>query len=140
MPHVVLAEKLKILQLEIVLLLLKLPGVKVVEPEEKIPFAGFDAPSRMSQLSIRLLSLPFKPVVVLNKTTPSTVEVLTPASVQNRTMLFEPSLMKRIASPVVLRLLTVSSFDGPTPPGRPSTASPKTPPSPLPLPPLPAPR
>src|SRR5215203_3349726 len=82
MPLVALPapKKLKMLLLEIVLPLLFV-AVVVVEPLEKIPLSGVVAPSRMSQLSIVLLSLPFAPVVVLNRTTPPVVEVLTPDNV-----------------------------------------------------------
>ena len=78
----VLLKKLKILLFEIILPLL-LVAVVVVVPLEKIPLFGVVAPSRISQLSIVLLSLPFAPVVVLNRMTPFVVEVLTPVTVQN---------------------------------------------------------
>lgn len=96
-------KKLEILQLEMVILSL-FWAANVVVPEAKMPLAGVVAPSRISQLSIVLLSLPLAPVVVLKSTTPFVVEVFTPCTVQKRTMLFEPSLIKRMAVPVVLVL------------------------------------
>ncbi len=69
------------LQLAIVLLLLNCVVVVLV-PELKIQLVGVVAPSCTSQNSIRLLSLPVVPVVVLNTITPLAVEVFTPCTSQ----------------------------------------------------------
>src|SRR5437870_1192702 len=94
--------------------------------------AGVVAPSRRLLLSRVLLSLPVVPVVVLNKTTPLVAEVLTPCTLQYLIVLLTASLMKRIATPVVLVLAIVKApaggalgaFPDPVlarvPPGRPS--------------------
>src|SRR5262245_36028582 len=74
----------------------------------------------MSQLVIVLLSFPFAPVVVLNRTTPLVVDVLTPVSVQNLTVLELASLMKRTATPDVDVFAIVRPFVPPVPPGWPS--------------------
>src|SRR6185436_20189840 len=85
-----------------------------------MPFVGVVAPSLMSQLLMVLLSLPFAPVVVLKRTTPFVVDVLTPVTVQNLTVLLLASLMKRIALPDVDVFAIVRPFVPPVPPGWPS--------------------
>src|SRR6185436_590872 len=85
-----------------------------------MPFVGVVAPSLMSQLLIVLLSLPFAPVVVLKRTTPFNVEVLTPVIVQNLTVLLLASLMNRIAVPEVDVFAIVNPLVPPVPPGWPS--------------------
>jgi hypothetical protein len=113
------AKKLEILLLEIVLLLL-FCAATVVVPEEYMALAGVVVPSRISQLSIVLLSFPVVPEVVLNNITPDVVEELTPVIVEYFIVLFVASLMTLTAEPAVEVLPIVSWDVVPVPPGLPS--------------------